>query len=32
MEERRKMMDWWADYLDQAWEGAKVFPSKSANK
>lgn len=30
MEERRKMMDWWAEYLDQLRAGAKVIPFKAA--
>jgi len=30
IEERRKMMDWWAEYLDQLRTGAKVIPFKAA--
>jgi len=30
MEERRKMMDWWANYLDQVKDGAKVIPIRAA--
>jgi len=30
MEDRRKMMDWWAEYLDQLRAGAKVIPFKAA--
>ena len=30
LKERRKMMDWWADYLDQLKAGAKVIPFRAA--
>ena len=30
LKERRKMMDWWADYLDQLKTGAKVIPFRTA--
>lgn len=30
MEERLKMMNWWADYLDQIKAGAKVIPFRAA--
>ena len=32
IDERRKMMQWWADYLDGLREGAKIIPIKSAAK
>lgn len=30
LEERRKMMDWWANYLDSLREGAKLIPFHAA--
>ncbi len=28
--QRRKMMQWWADFLDQQRQGANVLPFKAA--
>lgn len=32
MEERRKMMGWWGNYLDQLKEGAKIVPFRELQK
>ncbi len=32
MEERKKMMDWWATFLDQLKAGAKVIPIRASTK
>ncbi|MFP4168862.1 MAG: tyrosine-type recombinase/integrase [Desulfonatronovibrionaceae bacterium] len=31
LDERRKMMQWWADYLDSLREGAKIIPIRSSS-